>query len=278
MNRAIPTNFAWASAVFIAVAGCASSQPKPHGLPADVDAACGGPAWRQQAALEADLTIRRKGQPDLTGVLFYDIRGDRVALEFPASGGGLASFGFDGQSVWMDSPGQVEYGQWPTVVQWATCVGVPYRLTDPSLRVREMHPVSVGGVTYRIAEIQHRGPASGACALYVRQHDLLPRGAVPISSVGIAQGGGPNMFGFAYEDFAPLEGVTVPMRWSVWQWDARRGVSEVGPIASITLNRPRFVHPHPQIFEAPGAESRRPTIDERFAVAPIKREVGRGEP
>ena len=277
MNRATSASFALASAAFLALTGCTSSQPKLHGLAADVDAACGGPAWRQHTALQVDITVRRKGQPDLTGVLFYDVHGHRVVLEFPASGGGLALFGFDGKSLWIDSTAQLEYGQWPALVQWATCVGVPYRLTDPALRVREMSPVSVGGTTYRVAEIQQHGSESGACALYVGQHEMLPRGAVPISSAGIAKRGALKMFAFAYDNFVPLEGARVPIRWSVWQWDAQ-GVSEIGPVASIALNRPQFVHPHWEIFDAPGAESLRPTYDEQIAVARANREVARGEP
>jgi len=259
MNRTFCTRFACVPVLFTLVS-CTSSSSAPRcGLAAEVDAACGGPAWRGRHALEADITVRRAGRPDLHGVMFYDIRRDRVVVRFPAKGGGLASCGFDGHALWIDCPFDSEYGDWPTVLQWATWIAVPYRLIEPSLRVREVQPIFVAGTTYRVAELERPAQGWGMCAIYIERGGLCPRGAVPVCPAGVAPGTYPKTFGFTYDEFSVCDDVLVPTRWSVWPWEPRTGLSTAGPVASITLADPRFVEPDPVLFDAPRDGSTRRT-------------------
>ena len=249
--------FARSGCIAIAILGligCASSPTPRHGLAADVDASCGGPAWRDRYGLTADLTVRRAGHPDLRGVMFYDVRGNRLMLRFPAKSGGVVSCGFDGHTLWIDGF-DPEYGDWPTLLQWASWVAVPYRLTEPSLLVRETQPIGVDGATYRVAELQRPSQGSGLCALYIEQDNLRPRGAIPLRQTGIAPDVSGHAFGFAYDELGAYENVLIPIKWSVWPWDPRVGLSPAGPVASITLHSPRFVVPDPDLFEPPRHDS-----------------------
>ncbi|HEY2586200.1 MAG TPA: hypothetical protein VGI81_10595, partial [Tepidisphaeraceae bacterium] len=154
------------AALLLALAGCASLPSPRDNLIAEVDAACGGPAWRCRNALRGEVTVRRAGRPDLNGVMTYDVRGNRLVLEFPAAAGCLTSFGFDGHGVWIDCPSTFDGADWPAVLQWASWVAVPYRLTDPSIRAREVQPTRLAGVTCRVAELERPADGPGACALY----------------------------------------------------------------------------------------------------------------
>jgi hypothetical protein len=187
--------------------------------------------------------------------MFYDIRGNRLLVRFPSKSGGQASCGFDGRGLWVDCPFDSDCGDWPMVLQWAACVALPYRLTEPSLRVREVRPISVAGATYRVAELERTADGPGVCALYVERGGLRPRAAVPVCPAGLAHGAVPEAFGFAYDEFSICGDVTVPTRWSIRRWDARDGLSAAGPVASITLHHPCFVYPDPALFDAPRGES-----------------------
>lgn len=242
-----------------ALCGCGPSKPPPStGLTADVDAACGGPAWRGRRALSADITVSRQARPDLHGQMLYDIPGNRLVLQFPVQGGGLASCGLDSQSMWLDCPFDINYAGWPHVLQWANWVAVPYRLTDTSIRAREVQPVSVAGESYRTVEIERPADGPGVCVLYVTPGALRPRGAVPECPAGVHCDSVPGAYAFAYLSYDLCDDVVVPTRWSVWTWDAQSGVSAAGPVASISLQNLRFVDPDPSLFDVPvGEEIRR---------------------
>ena len=258
MTRWSRTRLACVPAALLWLLGCTATKAPPSALAAEVDAACGGAAWRDRHALSADVTVSRKGCRDMRGRLLYDIGFNRLVVEFPAPGGGVASCGFDGHSVWVDCPSDSGCADWPAILQWAAWVSVPYRLTDPSIRVREVQPISVAGATYRVAELRRPAVGRGVCALYVDQSDFRPRGAVPVCPAGAAPDDIPGGYGFAYEEFGVCDNVPVPMRWSVWPWQARTGISAAGPVASISLENPRFVYPDPTLFDAPRNGSTKP--------------------
>lgn len=254
----IRSSFAILSCALVAtlsIAGCAWAPSHRGSLADEVDASCGGPAWRDRHALAASLTVHRVDRPDVRGRMFYDVRGNRLTLQFPSASGGLISCGFDGQSLWIDSPPDADCGDWPTMLQWASWVAVPYRLTEPELRVREMQTVAIAGITYRVAELERPGRDNGSCALFVDRATLTPRGGVPLRPAGCGSGICPPTFGFAYDEFYDRENILIPTRWSVWSWDPRTGISPAGPNASIVLDNPQFVEPDPSIFESPRDDS-----------------------
>lgn len=247
------------AAVFVLV-GCHAS-PVSHGrLPAAVDEACGGSAWRHHFALAADVTVHRSGRadpPDLRGALLYDTRENRLVVRFATPYGGEASCGFDGHTLWVDDPGNAGSGDWPTALQWLTWVAVPYRLTEPVLRVREVEPVSIARARFRVAEIQLPADGPVICALFVDPDTLQLRGGIPVRPAGLAPDTVSTAYAFAYEQFAFCEDVTLPTRWSVWTWDARAGIGTRGPVASVTLDNPHFVEPDPARFAPPSSGSAR---------------------
>jgi hypothetical protein len=280
MNRRSHTRlFCICAAALFALPGCGTSRVPHSGLAVGVDAACGGAVWREQHALSAGVTISRKDLPDLHGTMLYEVRGNRLLIQFPAQGGGLASCGFDGHTLWIKGPIDSDYAEWPVILQWVAWVAVPYRLTGPSLRVREVRPITVAGATYRVAELDLPAYGRGICALFVEQGALRPSGVVPLRPGGIAPDAMPSDYAFAYEAFDVCDDVLVPTRWAVWPWDARGGVSAGGPIASISLRKLRFVYPDPDIFDAPGGEATNPAAHDEGRAGPAHlEEVSGGTP
>ena len=248
----------------VALAGCAASTPTHDNLMTEVDTACGGPQWRHQHALQAEVTIRRAGQSDWNGLMTYDVRGNRLTLTFPASSDSHASFGFDGSGLWIDCPSNFECREWPTLLQWASWVAVPYRLTDPDLRVREVEPVSIDGVSYRVAELERPSQGRGVCALYVEPHTLRPRIARPVCPPEMTSHEASALFAFTYDQFSTCGLVQVPTKWSIWGLNARQGQSTTAPVASVTLQRLHFVDIDPLVFEPPLDESADHSSTERI--------------
>lgn len=235
--------------------GC-SPAPVPGGrLAGDIDAACGGPAWRQRQALAADMTIHREGHRDLRGFLLYDTRSDRLVIEFLGPHGGLTSFGFDGSTLWADGPDASEFNDWAKILQWARWVAVPYRLTESAFRVREVQTLFLAGRSYRVAEIQRPADGPALCALFVDPATLRPRGAIPVSPANLPADTVAPAYGLAYEEFSLCQDVSVATRWSVWDWTARTGIGAHGPVATVVLDQPRFVEPDPLQFTPPRRES-----------------------
>lgn len=255
MTRSLSIRLVGASVTLVAMLGCASTKAPPNALAAEVDAASGGAAWRSRHALAANITVSRPGRPDLHGRMLYETRDNRLVLQFQAQGGGFASGGLDSRSLWLDCPLDADYADWPRILQWASWVAVPYRLTDPSLRARTMQPVSIGGTAYGIVELERPADGRGRCALYVEPGDFRLRGVVPIRPTGLAPAEMPAAYAFAYEAFDFCDDVLVPARWSVWPWDAGGGVSPAGPVASITLQDLRFVDADPSLFDPPTGDA-----------------------
>ena len=238
--------------------GCATPAVPRERLAADIDAACGGPAWRQRQALAADVTIRREGAPDLRGSLLYDTRRDRLVIDFLGPRGGLASFGFDGSTLWADGPDHTGFDDWLKILQWARWVAVPYRLTDRAFRVREVQPLYLAGGSYRVAEIQRPADGPALCALFIDSGTLRPRGAVPVFAANVPRDTVSPAYGLAYEQFSLCQNVWVPTRWSVWDWNALAGIGTHGPVARVILDHPRFVEPDPAQFTPPRSETALP--------------------
>lgn len=239
--------------------GCAPPAAPRGRLAADIDVACGGAAWRQRHALAADVTIRRDGHPDLRGLLLYDTRRDRLVIEFPGPHGGLTSCGFDGSTLWADGPDASGFDDWARILQWARWVAVPYRLTNSAFRVKEVHPLLMAGESYRVAEIQRPTDGPALCALFIDPGTLRPRGAVPVSPADQPIDAIAPAYGLAYEQFSVCEDVSIPVRWSVWDWNARAGIGRHGPVATVMLDNPRFVEPDPVQFSPPRLESALPS-------------------
>lgn len=237
------------SGLLLLVVGCISNATPRKGLEQEVDAACGGPAWRTRYALAADLVVQHNdGTPDVHATVLYDTRNNRLVMQFPVLHGGVSRCGFDGQSLWLDSPDGTAPAGWPADLQWTAYVAVPYRLTAPTLHVREAQPVSIAGEPYRVAELQRPAEGPGACALYIDPGTLRPRGGVPVCTAGKGE---TPAYAFAYDGFDRLEDVVLPTHWSVWNWDPITGVQSSGPVATVTLDNPRFVEPAPSLFLPP---------------------------
>jgi len=95
--------------------------------------------------------------------------------------------------------------------------------------------------------------------LFIDPGTLCPRGAVPVFSADLPTDTVARAYGLAYQQFSLCEDVSVPTRWSVWDWNARTGIGTHGPVATVMLDHPRFVEPDPAQFSPPRPESALPS-------------------
>lgn len=234
--------------------GCAPPAAPRGRLAIDIDSACGGPAWRQRQALAADVMIRREGHPALRGSLLYDTCRDRLVIEFLSPRGGLTSVGFNGSTLWADGPESSGFYEWAKILQWVRWVAVPYRLTDSAYRVREVQPLFLASERYRVVEIQRPADGPVLCALFIDRGTLRPRGAVPVLPADLPADTVASAYGLAYEQFSVCQDISVPTRWSVWEWNAHTGIATENPVATVKLDQLRFVKPDPAQFTPPRSE------------------------
>lgn len=235
--------------------GCATPAAPRGRLADDIDSACGGPAWRQCHVLAADVMIRREGHADVRGSLLYDTCRDQLVIEFLSRRGGLTCVGFDGSTLWADGQDASRFCEWAEILQWVRWVSVPFRLTDRAYRIREAEPLSMAGKSYRVAEIQRPADGPILCALFIDQSTLRPRGAVPVLPVDLPADTVAGAYGIAYEQFSVCQKVSVPARWSVWDWNAHTGIATHDPVATVNLDHLRFIKPVPARFTPPRPES-----------------------
>lgn len=231
--------------------GCATPAAPRGRLATDIDSACGGPVWRHRQALAADLTISREGRPAVRGSLLYDTCRDRLVIEFPSPSGGVTTVGFDGSTLRADGPDASQFYEWAEILQWVRWVSVPYRLTDSAYRIREAEPIFVAGRSYRIAEIQRPADGPILCALFIDRRTLRPRAAFPVLPADLPADTVASAYGLAYERFSVCDDVAVPIRWSVWDWNAYSGIATHHPVAIVKLGHLHFVEPDPAQFSPP---------------------------
>jgi hypothetical protein len=256
MTRALFTAVICASLMGAAsLTGCSSSKTPQSSLAAEIDSACGGADWRSRDAFSATVKVSRATRPDIQGVLFYDIHGNRLVVQFLTTSGATASCRYNGQTLWVRCPVDSICEDWPTLLRWLSWVAVPYRLTEPSLDLRETRPIFVQGKTYRVVIVQRPQAGNGICAVFINQGTLLPSGIVPVCPANVRPGAMPVSNGLAYEKFGVCDDMLVPTQWSVWRWQPGNGVTGSAAIGTISLQDVRFVFPDPLIFEAPIGEA-----------------------
>ena len=224
----------------VGLTGCGTIAP----LARDVDKAAGGPIWHDAGGLICKITVTPSEGPAFYGQLVYRVATRRFVIQ-RLHNGALEQVGYGDGRLWTRAVPPDDISAWTEMVIFGSYVAVPFELADPSAKIRELHPMTLGGQTFRIGVVDRAD--KGKWAIFVGQPDNIPRALVPLAARPVLGGNYTGMdsvpkatgYAVAYEKVVSVEGVSLPSRWTVWNWDSREGVSKT-PAAVVELSNPSF--------------------------------------
>ena len=227
-----------------AVSGCAG----PSQIALDADEASNGDLWRQKGGLTAEITVTPAEGEAFRGNLLHDATTRRTVIQ-QLTNGALEEVGYTDQRVWTRYVPVQESSTWTQAMLFACFLSAPFELRGPGTTVRELYPMRMGAASYRVGLIT-RPSDDGKWAVCLNQSDRHVRAFIPLArkarQTGNYRGEAaiPLIKGYAvvYDEISKVEGVALPTRWLVWNWDSRRGVTG-GPVAVVTLTAPKFNNP-----------------------------------
>lgn len=219
----------------------------------EIDNAAGGPLWRDKNGLHAKITVVPTGGTPFAGTLLYQASSHRMVVQRLIDGA-LEQVGYSDQRVWTRGVPTDHWQAWAQAMLFASYLPAPFDLRDPDVQVREVYPMRLGNETYRVGLITKT--AEGVkWAICIHQADRSPAALIPLEGEAVRKGNylGPDAIpvikGYAvrYEEVSYFEGVALPTRWLVWNWDSRRGVTG-NPIAAVAISEASFGDMDPSGF------------------------------
>ena len=240
----------WVSRMFsvcLLTACCAGSGgcTHPPTLVDDVDKACGGPIWRDKDGMIATVTVKHAGGPVFSGEVVYHVYSRQMVIQ-RLFDGALEQIGYDDGAIWTRAVPISDRGIWTRTLFFASYFPAAFDLSRSKTEVRELAPMMLGGQRYRIGLVsKHSG--NDQWIICVRRSDHIPQALIPLAPTvnpshrHDPRGMPPVTKGFAvlFEDVLHVEGLAVPGKWSVWNWDSRDGV-QGEPVAVVTLSDVTF--------------------------------------
>ena len=225
----------------VAIGGCASGSPMGR----EIDYASGGAIWRDKGGVICKIKVTPADATPFSAQLIYHVPTHKLVIQ-RLHDGALEQVGYGDGRLWMRAVPPDDVANWTLMVIFGSYLAVPFDLSDPAVSVRELQPIRVANHVYRIGLV-HRPSESGKWAVFIGADDRIPRALVPLapkpSDKGNYKGKDavPLTRGYAvvYEKVVTVESVSLPSRWSVWNWDSRDGVTG-GPIATVELIDPVF--------------------------------------
>ena len=247
------TRTAWIGCLLLigcaGMVGCAPASP----FAVEIDSAGGGPSWRDKRGLHAKITIIPAGGNAFSGILLYQASSRRMVVQRLIDGA-LEQVGYTDKRVWTRNVPVDHWQAWTQAMLFASYLPAPFDLLDPDVRVREIAPMRLGSETYRVGLIT-RISEDVRWAICINQADRSPAALIPLASKSARsfdyfdEKSVPIIKGYAvrYMEISFIEGVAIPTRWLVWNWDSRHGVTG-SPIAAVIISEPSFGEPDPSGF------------------------------
>lgn len=235
-----------------ALGGCAHPSP----LGGEIDAACGGPQWREKGGMNATITVVSAHAPVFTGTLLYQASTRRMVIQ-RLTDGVLEQAGYSDGQIWTRQIPSDSTGAWTPAMLYASYLPAVFELRDSQTVVRELAPMTLNGVKYRVGLITRPSLSVGRVkwAVCLDRDDTVPKAIIPLAPPQAPAGNSrassvPSLtrgFAVTYEEFSNVESVLVPTRWTVWNWDSRHGVTGA-PVATVSLTFAAFGNPDPSGF------------------------------
>lgn len=247
----------WMIAVmmFVATPVTAEELSEYHQHFADsIGTAQGIEAYRSHKALQADITVTFGGKVMLKGVMTFDTPVGKSRIE-TADGTAMV---LDGKDAWVAPadaqvpPGMARFH----LLTWPYFVAAPFKLADPGtliadarLKPLDAHRIfPAGKLTFGAGVgdspddwyMVYRDPETDrlAAMAYIVTYGKTTHDAEKEPHIAI------------YEAYEEVDGVTLPTRMSMWNWEP--GVGKVGELlGSLELSNFQFVEPDETDFTQP---------------------------
>ena len=231
------------------VVGCAHASP----FAKEIDDSGGGASWRDKRGLHARITVIPAGGNAFSGILLYQASSRRLVVQRLIDGA-LEQVGYTDKRVWTRNVPVDHWQAWTQAMLFASYLPAPFDLLDRDVSVRELAPMRLGNQTYRVGLIT-RISEDARWAICIHQADRSPAALIPLANKSARplnpqdEQSVPLIKGYAvrYMELSFIEGVAIPTRWLVWNWDSRHGVTG-SPIAAVVISEPSFGEPDPSGF------------------------------
>lgn len=207
----------------------------------------GSAIWRQKAAVQADLHIEFGGQPALQGVLTYEPNRRRARIDL--NGGG--SIIHDGQNVQVASTNMTVDEARQHLELWPRLLAAPLELRDRHVQPTQFRSVYLKGVNYDSIKLTYRNPQdpdkSDWRMMYSDpiKHVVKAIANIPLRFF-VKDAGAQDRFAVLFDEYAELESVKLPSKWTFWKWDNELLGEPIGTAAVTTV---KFVSPASDFFE-----------------------------
>ncbi|MEM9596851.1 MAG: hypothetical protein AAGD06_21455 [Acidobacteriota bacterium] len=241
-----------AAAVLFPVSGATADTAFPDRFVGAIEAAHGADAWWSQRAVSADIAVDFGGQRVLEGRLLTDTPGGRVRIEL-VDGSVMV---FDGKDAWTSPADSAAQGARFHLLTWPYFLAAPMKLRDPGTHLEDLGDVPLAdGRTAPAARLTFSDgigdtPEDWYVVYRNRDSDRLAAMAYIVTFGKDLAKAEEEPHVIVYGAFKDIDGVTVPTRWSFYDWNSEQGV--VGePIGRATLDNVRFVDPAADAFVAP---------------------------
>ncbi|MFG0329668.1 MAG: hypothetical protein ACF8PN_07170 [Phycisphaerales bacterium] len=253
MNR---TAVGWRGGVLVGAAltltGCATEK----GLARRVERAHEMDRWTAREVAATDLRVDFGGQTILEGRMWVEINGDRSRLELSDG----ATLVFDGDDAWVAPPHAPAPQARFHLRTWPYFLEAPYKLRDPGTILEDRERRMLDGAEHHSMRLSFE-PGVGDTPddwylLYVDPATHLLEAMAYIVTYGTPlDEAESDPHAIEYDEFTPIEGVPVPMRWTFRSWNEERGVFG-DPLGGVHLSEFEFVPASQVDFNRP-ANSRR---------------------
>jgi len=219
---------------------------------AAVDAAHGREAWQSREAFAADITMGRGGEVSFRARMTLTPSMSRTRMDLPDGTVGV----FDGQDAWV-APADSEFvGQARfQLLTWPYFLAAPFKLRDPGTDLEVRGTEEVMGQEHEAARLTFE-PGTGDTPddWYLVYKDpetdfVQALGFIVTYGKSVDEAEEtPELI--VYDDYTEVDGVQIPMRWTIYLWSPETGV-EGDPIAEVTLSNAGFLQPEDGFFDPP---------------------------
>lgn len=227
--------------------GCARTARPAPSLAAQVAEAHGVDALGSSTAISAAVHLELNQAPVrfFDARLTHDLRQGRTRMLLPDD----SILVWDGSQAWISPASSRIRHVRQTLQIWPFLVTLPFRLTDPAVRLSEPVPTTMAGADYLLTELTL--PGHDPLSLYIDPQSRRIRHLIlPARDASQVHPSLDKPLAISFYNFQSVDGVHIPETWRLWAW-TREGGIQGGPVGEIRVYNVGFPEPTPQQFSPP---------------------------
>lgn len=202
-------------------------------------------------AIAMDIRIEKEGQPILVGALTFATEDDRSRIEVKDG----PTMVFDGKEAWTTAGEKKSPRDRFMLLTWPYFFEAVYKIDDWGTRLEELGELPYGEAKHPAVKMTF-APGTGDAPddWYIVYKDAKSQRLVGMAYI-VTYGGRDASKAIAkviqYEEHKDVDGVPIPMKWTIWNWERDKGPVGDVPVYVITLRNVRFVEDSGKLFSPP---------------------------